>query len=95
MVITSAIKNKTRILEKKITSLEKKISKIQNNLYEAQLDFYYLSSPQVISKKIAKYTDNEYISIKYSNIYFSLEQFLNEQIKITKNLIDEKKTKAK
>ena len=95
MIITSYIKTQTRIIEKKILSYEKKISNTKNNLHEAQLDFFYLSSPEYISKKIQEYSDEEYTSIKYSNIYFNLEQFLKEREKLTVINKNEKKFKKK
>ena len=33
-------------------SYEKKISNLKNKLYESQLDFYYLTSPKILQKKI-------------------------------------------
>ena len=36
-----------------------------------------------ISKKIKEFSDEEYTSIEYSKIYFSLEQFLEERNKIS------------
>ena len=95
MTFTSIIKNKTRIIEKNILMNEKKIAKLQNNLYEAEWDYYYLSSPKIISKKIIEFSDEEYSSIDYSRIYFSLEQFLNEKEKTTQSFINEKKIKKK
>ena len=74
MILTSIIKTQTRLIEKNISYYEKKISNLENNLYETQLDYFYLSSPDYISKKILEYSNEEYSSIKYSEIYFSLEQ---------------------
>jgi len=84
MVLISILKTQTRILEKNIFSYKKKIDKLENNLYEAQIDYYYLSSPSSISKKIQNHTDNNYQSISYSEIYFSIDQFLRDQNKTTK-----------
>jgi len=95
MTFTSLIKTKTRIIEKNVLIYEKKIANLQNNLYEAELDYYYLSSPKNISKNIIKYSDEEYSSVDYSKIYFSLEQFLNEQKKTAESFINEKKIKKK
>jgi len=95
MTFTSIIKTKTRMIEKNVSIFEKKIANLQNNLYEAELDYYYLSSPQNISRNILEYSDEEYSSIDYSKIYFSLDQFLNEQKKTTKSFINEKKIKEK
>ena len=95
MIFTSMIKTKTRIIEKNILVYERKIANLQNNLHEAELDYYYLSSPRIISKNINEYSDEEYSSIDYSKIYFSLDQFLNEQKKTTKSFINEKEIKKK
>ena len=91
MVVTSIVKNKTRIIEKNIFNYQKKIANLKNNLYELQIDYFYLSSPESIEKKIIEYSDYNYESIKFSKIYFNIEQFLNEQKKITLSNIDEKK----
>ena len=45
LIITSVIKNKTRILEKQISNSQKLIIIKEKNINEAELDFYYLSSP--------------------------------------------------
>ena len=95
MIFTSMIKTKTRIIEKNILIYEKKIANLQNNLHESELDYYYLSSPEVITKNIIEYSNEEYSSIDYSRIYFSLDQFLNEKKKTTKSFINEKKIKKK
>ena len=93
MILTSIIKTQTRIMEKNISSYEKKISNLRNNLYESQLDFYYLSSPSSISEKINNYSNDDYETIEYSNIYFSLDQFLIEKKKTTKNYTHRKNEK--
>ena len=82
-------------LKKKKRRCKPKGRQVQNNLYEAELDYYYLSSPKIISKKIIEFSDEEYSSIDYSRIYFSLEQFLNEKEKTTQSFINEKKIKKK
>ena len=90
MFFTSLVKNKTRIIEKNIDHLETKIGYIKNNLYEAQLDYFYLSSPSNIEKKILEFSDAEYYSIEYSQIYFSMNDFLNEKNKTSKKFTNEK-----
>ena len=49
--ITSAIKNQTRIIEKSIFKIDRKIANIKKDLYETELDYFYLSSPNNLSKK--------------------------------------------
>jgi hypothetical protein len=90
MIFTSIIKNKTRLMEKNINLYNLKIAKLENNFHEAQLDFFYLSSPEYITKKILLYSNQEYMSIEYSKIYFSLRQFLDEKNKATKIFKNEK-----
>ena len=50
--IASAIKNQTRIIEKSIYKIDRKIATIEKDLYETELDYFYLSSPHNLSKKI-------------------------------------------
>ena len=50
--ITSTIKNQTRIIEKNIYKIDKKIAIIERDLHETQLDYFYVSSPGYLSKKI-------------------------------------------
>tara|TARA_Y100000996_G_scaffold370752_1_gene318585 strand:+ start:2356 stop:2694 length:339 start_codon:yes stop_codon:yes gene_type:complete len=83
MVITSVIKTKTRIIEKQISKLEKNIFIKKKNLHEIQIDFYYLSSPRNISKKLTNFDDLNYKPMKHSNIYLSFEDYLKDQTKIT------------
>ena len=49
LLITSVIKNKTRIIEN-ISSLNTKILIREKNISEAQMDFYYLTSPAELKK---------------------------------------------
>tara|TARA_B000000532_G_scaffold239786_1_gene229774 strand:- start:756 stop:1094 length:339 start_codon:yes stop_codon:yes gene_type:complete len=91
LVVTSAIKNETRILEKKISHLNAKIKIQRNNINEAQLDFYYLSSPANIEKKLNITGFNEYQPIKFSNIYFDINDF----IKVNNIITDLKKSNEK
>ena len=52
LITTSAVKNETRILEKKITNLSNDILLKRKDINETQLDFYYLSSPKEVEKKL-------------------------------------------
>ena len=91
LVFTSAIKNETRIIEKKISHLNSKIKIQRNNINEAQLDFYYLSSPANIEKKLNITGFNEYQPIKFSNIFFDINDF----IKVNNVITDLKKSDEK
>ena len=69
LVVTSTIKNKTRIIEKNISNLNVEILIKSKNINEAQLDFYYLTSPAEIEKKLNIIGFDNYKPIKYSNIF--------------------------
>lgn len=91
MILTSIIKTQTRLVEKDIISHKKEISNLKDNLYELQLDYHYLSSPLVISKKINEYSNEDYLIMDISNIYLSFEEFLFQQKKISKFIKNEQK----
>ena len=96
LIITSVIKNKTRIIEKQISNLNIKISSKKENINEAQLDFYYLTSPAEIEKKLSTVGFDDYQPIEYSKIFFNISDYLNIENKLSnlKN-INEKKIKKK
>ena len=75
------IKNKSRLIEKKIQSHESKIFILEKNLLEASLDFEYLTSPAVLSSKIEKNFDQKYNSLNLAQIYLNIESFRSEQKK--------------
>ena len=50
--LTSAIKNQTRIIEKKIYKADNRIHIIEKDLHETELDYFYLSSPKKLSTRI-------------------------------------------
>tara|TARA_B100000963_G_C22329918_1_gene538151 strand:- start:222 stop:560 length:339 start_codon:yes stop_codon:yes gene_type:complete len=83
LIITSTIKNKTRIIEKQISNLHKAILVKEKNLNEAELDFYYLSSPTELEKKLDLLGFYDYQPIKYSNIYFDISDLSKIQNKIS------------
>ena len=83
------------MLEKDIYKYEKKIAILKNDIYDSQLDYFYLTSPEHISSYINTYSDIDYASIKFSKIYFSLQQFLEEDNKTTKSFENEKKIQKK
>ncbi len=96
LIITSVIKNKTRIIEKKISSLNRIILLKEKDFNEAELDFYYLTSPAELEKKLNFLSFNNYQPIKYSKIYFDIFDFSKIQNKISNlNNINGKKTKKK
>ena len=96
LIVTSTIKNKTRVIEKNISNLTTKIFFKTSDINETQLDFEYLTSPAEIEKKISIIGFDNYQPIKYSRIFFDVSDFTEIQNKIT-NLrkIDEKKIQKK
>ena len=96
LLITSIIKNKTRVIEKNISNLSKIILIKTKDINEAQLDFHYLTSPAEIEKKLSIIGFDNYKPIKYSNIFFDISDFAEIQNKISnlKN-IHEKKIQKK
>ena len=92
LLLTSTIKNKTRVIEKNISNLTTKIYIKTKDFNEAQLDFHYLTSPAEIEKKLSIIGFDNYLPINYSNIFFDISDFTEIQNKISnlKN-IDEKK----
>ena len=96
LIITSVIKNKTRVTEKQIYILNSKILIKQKSINEAQLDFHYLTSPAEIEKKLKELAFNDYQPIKYSNIFLNISDFTKIQDKISKvKTLNEKKFKQK
>jgi len=96
LLVTSIIKNKTRVIEKNISNLSKIILIKKKDINEAQLDFHYLTSPAEIEKKLSIIGFDNYKPIKYSNIFFDISDFAGIQNKISnlKN-IHEKKIQKK
>ncbi len=96
LITTSIIKNKTRVIEKQIKSLNNIILIKEKNVNESELDFYYLSSPIEIEKKLNLIGFNKYQPIKYSNIYFDMSDFTKIQNKFSNlNSSNGKKIKKK
>ena len=96
LIITSTIKNETRVIEKKILSLSSEIASMKEDLNETQLDFYYLSSPAEIEKRLYIIGFDEYQPISYSKIFLKISDFTEIEKRIS-NLkkLNEKKIKKK
>ena len=92
---TSYIKTETRKIEKDILNTNKKNSILKKNLLESQVEFFYLTSPNKLSRKIVEYGDEDYVSIDYSKIFMSLKDFTQFKDKTTKFFENEKKSKKK
>jgi len=89
------IKNETRLIEKKIQNYENEIFFLKKNLLEANLEFQYLTSSEVLSSKIEENIDIKYNNLDLSQIYLNFEDFISGQKKLTKISINEKKKKKK
>ena len=83
LILTSVIKNQTRIIEKKLYSLSETIALKEKDINEAQLDFYFLTSPAEIEKKVKTLGLNNYSTIEKSKIFLSFSNFSNIQKKIS------------
>ena len=81
LIGTSSIKNETREIEKKINILLKNNAQKEKNLHEIQLDFYYLTSPSIMEKKIEHLGIKKYIHMEYSRIFLSIDNFKSFQNK--------------
>ena len=94
MGLTSIIKTQTRIIEKNILKIEKKISIIEHDSHETELDYFYLSSPSSLSKRIKQLDLTEYQPMDFSKIYLTFNDFLKSHKKISiLNTNNEKKNK--
>ncbi len=92
LIITSIVKNKTRIIEKQISKTNKVILLKKKDINEAQLDFYYLTTPSVIEKKLNIIGFDKYQPIKYSNIFLDFSDFFKIYNKISNlKTVNEKK----
>ena len=94
LIITSIIKNQTRTIEKKLLKISKNIALQEKDINESQLDFYFLTSPVEIEKKIKILGINNYSPIENSKIFLSLSNFadIKKKLSKTKN-VNEKKIK--
>jgi hypothetical protein len=96
LIVTSAVKNKTRILEKKIKNLNFKILSKKKDFNEGQLDFYYLSSPAEIEKRLDLVGFDNYHPILHSKIFLKISDFTEIQRKVsTLKKLNEKKIQKK
>ncbi len=94
LIIISIIKNETRIIEKKLSKLNKQIILKERDLNESELDFYFLTSPAEIEKRVKILGNTNYNPINNSNIFLNLSNFTDTQKKISiLNKYNEKETK--
>ena len=83
LIITSIVKNHSRILEKKILGLKTTVISKKNYLSEAQLEFFYLTSPREIEKKIGSKIIKKFEPIKHSKIFDNLSDFIKVENKLS------------
>ena len=96
LIITSLVKNQSRIIEKQIKGLNIKIIAKEKNISEAEMEFSYLSSPNEIEKKFNSGDLEKFEPIKYSNIFFDVNNFNTLEKKLSNLInIDEKKIRKK
>ena len=96
LIITATIKNKTRIIEKNINNLSSKVLLTEKNLNEAQLEFFYLTSPTEIENRLSLLGLENYKPIEYSNIYFDISDLINNNTTTSKlKNFNEKKIQKK
>ena len=67
--VTSAIKNKTRIIEKKIHKIDIRILITEKDLHETELDYFYVSSPKNLSAKIQNLSLKHLCSVGFISLY--------------------------
>ena len=94
--VTSTIKNQTRIIEKDIYKIDRRLAFVEKDLNETELDYFYLSSPDYLTKKINNLSYVEYVPMDFSRIYLNLQDFKDSKKKITTLKINnETKTQKK
>ena len=96
LIITSLVKNQSRIIEKQIKGLNIKIIAKEKNISEAEMEFSYLSSPNEIEKKFNSGDQEKFEPIKHSNIFYDVDDFNTLEKKLSNLInIDEKKIRKK
>ena len=96
LIITSLIKNQSRIMEKEIKGLNINIVAKEKNISEAEMEFSYLSSPNEIEKKFNSGDLEKFEPIEHSNIFYDVDDFNTLEKKLSNLIhIDEKKIRKK
>ena len=91
LIFTSVIKNQTRIIEKNIIKIDRKILALEKDLHETELDYFYLSSPNNLSKRTKNLALVEYVPMDFSKIYLSLKDFTESKNRTTLRIKNETK----
>ena len=96
LIITSLVKNQTRITEKLIKVLNSNIAAKEKNISESEMEFSYLSSPKEIEKKLNSKDLEKFEPIKHTNIFYDIHEFNMLEKKLSNLInIDEKKIRKK
>ena len=96
LIITSLVKNQSRIMEKQIKVLNSNIVAKEKNISEAEMELSYLSSPNEIEKKFNSRDLEKFEPIKNSNIFYDIHDFNILEKKLSNLLnVDEKKNRKK
>ena len=95
LIITSIVKNQTRIIEKRLYFLNEKISLKERDISDSQLDLHYLTSPAELEKKIKTLGFNNYRTIEKSKIFLNFSHFSNVKKKLSVLKIKNKNEKKK
>ena len=91
LVGTSTIKNETRKIERKINHINQIITSKEKDLNESQLDFFYLTSPRMLEKRIDHLDTYNYVPMEFSRIFLDISDFLNIQNKLAKQKNEKKR----
>jgi len=96
LIITSLIKNQSRIMEKQIKVLNSNIIVKEKNISESEMEFSYLSSPNEIEKKFNRKDLEKFGPIEQSRIFYDIHDFNIIKKKLSNLInIDEKKNRKK
>ena len=77
----SVIKNKSRNLEKEIFKLKSDILVLEKYINDAEVEYIYLSSPEILIKNLDRLNKNEYSTQKPYRIFYSTDQFVQNILK--------------
>lgn len=96
LIITSLVKNQSRITEKQIKVLNSSIIIKEKNISESEMEFSYLSSPNEIEKKFNRRDLEKFEPIEQSKIFYDIHDFNILEKKLSNLInIDEKKIRKK
>ena len=91
LVLVSAIKNETKILQKEINNLYASINSLKYSLHQASLDHEVITSPENISKLATEYLEKNLVSYKKNQIKnFNIKEENPVKEKYTSNNINKK-----